>query len=442
MELAAPRRGADRVRGAARGIATVAPLLAAEVGLIWFWLYLPFSQTPFDFPIYYQGAAAWLRGLDPYERSSLDQAAAALGIAPASDAFTNPPILAMLIAPLVRLGSETAFAIFHAVSVASYLAALFLAIRLSADRGAMRRWAIGFVVAWPVVLSLRLGQVDALMTVAVTLSCGALAGKPRGSALLAGLPIGLAGGIKILPLVVLPYLLATRRWAALGWGSLGLAVTIALPTLVSGIWLPVSFVTHLGYYGRKLSAMDNVSAMGILARIHYQPTQIWEVQAMREEPLPLPLALAGLAFAVTTLAWAVWTSRRLPPARAYLLLVAAVLIAAPIAWDHYLAWLLPFLMLALVELRPSRGRWWPLLVAAALLCVPLGRLPVEFPLLALAPLRTGGLVLVLAAIAPRGSEVGERGEQGLGVLGASDRDADAAGDARGAVVANQDAAVG
>jgi hypothetical protein len=97
---------------------------------------------------------------------------------------------------------------------------------------------------------------------------------------------------------------------------------------------------------------------------------------------------------------------RMPLPRAYLLLIAATLLTAPIAWDHYLAWLLPFLLVELVNPRHSRRRRWLLVVAAALLCVPLGRLPVEFPLLALAPLRTAGLVLVLAAVAPGG--VGRR----------------------------------
>jgi hypothetical protein len=411
-----------RARVLCRRLTAIAWLLAAEVGLIWLWAYVPLSQSPFDFPIYYLGSAAWLRDLDPYEIALLNQTAVALGTAPSPDRYTNPPFLLLLIAPLVPLGPTPAYVVFTAASAACLLLALALAVAIAPRGPAARWWAIGYILAWPVVLSLRLGQVDGLMTVAVALSGWALVRRPRGTAFLAGFPVGLAGGIKLLPLVLLPYFLVTRRWAALVWAVAGLLATVVVPALISGPWLLVSFATHIGYYGQKLSAIDNVSLPGIIARLHYRPTHIWEMQELQADPLPWLLAVAALGLAAALLGGALWAVRRLPPERAYLVLLATVLLAAPIAWDHYVAWLLPFLLVALAETKAPRPRWWLLVVAAALLCVPLGRLPAEWPLLALAPLRSLGLVLILVAVAsrsPGGTTISRRPTAALGGHAAS-----------------------
>ncbi len=181
----------------------------------------------------------------------------------------------------------------------------------------------------PVRTTFNYGQIN-LFLAALMLLGAASAKQGR-----AGLSVGLAAGIKLVPAIAGLYYLLQRRWTAVVVAVAGFAATIGIALIV----LPeetVRFFTELIFdpsrTGPVYSAI-NQSWRGALARLAgHDVSTSWLIAVL------LTLAL-GLA--------ATWWSLRAGDRTAAFLAVQFVgLLVSPISWSHHWVWVLPLLLWA------------------------------------------------------------------------------------------------
>jgi alpha-1,2-mannosyltransferase len=249
--------------------------------------------------------------------------------------FTYPPFAALVLSWLVVVPIVPAKVIWTVLTFAVITACLWLLTR--PDPGtrvggtpstALRvAWTAGLAIpvlfSYPFLHNLVVGQVS-LFVIALALFDHTLPPRWR------GVLVGLAGAIKLTPLVFVPYYLLTRQWrqAAVASGTFAAATGLAfvlLPQASIAYWTDKLWQT--GRVGRTDSTV-NKSLLGLLARLLGDGTAtkvVWVV---------LALAVAALAY---------WRAARAFTDDDLLgasLMVGALSVAvSPISWPHHQLWL-------------------------------------------------------------------------------------------------------
>ena len=254
--------------------------------------------------------------------------------------FTYPPFAAVVFAVASVL---TWTAMRWAMTLAS-LAALGLSLWLVfgalgyADRPRVRLGATLGVSALalltePVQQTLSLGQVNLLLmllVVADLLTASALNNQTRWWH---GIGIGLAAGVKLTPLIFIPYLLLIRRYrqAATAAGTFAATVALGFAVLpkdsgtywVHGLVLKANRIVFVGTRG-------NQSLRGVLTRLAGSVTAgtaPWLVAAVL-------VGIAGLAAAAVL-------HRAGHPVAGMLACALTGLLVSPLSWDHHWVWVAP-----------------------------------------------------------------------------------------------------
>lgn len=250
--------------------------------------------------------------------------------------FTYPPFAALVLAPFALMGSGVAKAIWTVVTFAVLFWCLYVLVRRAGHAPEGRLWpepsrdltvawvaglSIPVLVSYPFLHNLVVGQVS-LFVVALAL-CDCL--LPRRWQ---GVLVGLAGAIKLTPLVFLPYYLITKQWrqAAVCGGTFVAATGLAFAVMPAASWeYWTSTLWQTGRVGRTDSTV-NKSLLGLIGRhLTSGTTVVWLVVA---------LAVAALAY------WR--ASRHFADGN---LLAAALAVGAlsvaisPISWPHHQLWL-------------------------------------------------------------------------------------------------------
>jgi alpha-1,2-mannosyltransferase len=214
----------------------------------------------------------------------------------------------------------------------------------------------------PVFRTMYLGQVNLLL---MALVIGDMA-QPDGRRL-KGVAVGIAAGIKLIPLVFIPYLLLTRRFRAAAMATGTFAATVVLGSLVlpgdsTDWWLHGLFFngSRTGFVGWG----GNQSLRAILTRFAgsiHGATAAWMAAA-------LLAAVIGLASAVLL--------DRAGYAMLAILATALVgLLDSPISWDHHWVWVVPGMMAAghyasrAWQVGKRRAARWCAALAGALLLI-------------------------------------------------------------------------
>jgi alpha-1,2-mannosyltransferase len=244
------------------------------------------------------------------------------------------------------------------------VASLAAAVRLV--RGALDRPAPGWLVAAltggafalePVWQNLVFGQVNAFLMLAV------LVDLLRHDRRWSGVLLGLASGVKLVPLVFVLLLVLVGRRATAGRAVLTFAGTLAVGFVMAPGWAATYWTDGLVDAGRigPPSLAHNQSVYGALTRLldGRPPTLVWLAVAV-------PLSVAVLLVARD-----LW--RRGDPPLGTCLAAVAMLLASPISWSHHWVWA-AVLALVLWERRRWLGAAWAaVFVARPMLWPPWGQ---------------------------------------------------------------------
>ncbi len=261
--------------------------------------------------------------------------------------FTYPPFALFAFSPLTAMSSTSMAWVWDAVNVLALVAGLVVAIRRSLLTSWRRAVVVATLVAGasclvfePLRSSLLDGQVNFILFAAVVTDV--LAVPPRAR----GVLVGLAGAVKLTPLVFVVYFLAARERAAAlrAIGAFAVATTIGwvvLPSDSSTFWLQQAFSPSRRGAARSAS---NQSFWGLVGRL---PASDGAVRIV----LWLVLCGAALLAGAYVARHCVETGRRLD---AILAIALAGVLASPISWTHHWSWivLLPVALLA----RGARSR--------------------------------------------------------------------------------------
>ena len=285
----------------------------------------------------------------------------ALHLGPATLPFIYSPFAALLFA----VASGASFATWQVgmavLTIGLLPVVAYLALGLAGRPAGLARAAAAFAIAavglWlePVAMTLFFGQINVVL-LALVVGDLALPDRFKGK----GIGIGLAAGIKLTPLIFIPYLLFTRRVKAAVVTALTFAVMLGLGFAL----LPRASAAYWGggfaRPGRHFH-LDNQSLNGVILRLTHAGSDAhayWLAAAV-------VVGIAGLATSILA-------SRRGHELLGLVACAATGLLVSPISWSHHYVYVVPALVLAASGPRRLGYRilgaalvvglfgWWPL----------------------------------------------------------------------------------
>jgi alpha-1,2-mannosyltransferase len=278
--------------------------------------------------------------------------------------FTYPPFAAVVFAVVSLIPWRVLPPLSVAVNIAALLAALWFTFGgLGYRRGLTRLGATVLTAAavfWtePVIRTLYLGQVNlVLMALIIWDLCQPDTRRSGASRWWKGAGVGVAAGIKLVPLIFIPYLLATRRFRAAAVACVAFAATVATGFVVAPAdsarwWLHGLFLNggRTGFVGWE----GNQSLRALLTRLAGSVAGAG----------PVWLAVA-LVTAVAGLACAALLDRAGHQMPGLLACALTGLLISPISWDHHWVWVVPGVAVAAAyAVRAMRAPDGPLRPAA------------------------------------------------------------------------------
>jgi alpha-1,2-mannosyltransferase len=278
--------------------------------------------------------------------------------------FTYPPIAAIAFTPLALLPLVVDEVLVTLLNVVMLFAVLTLALRLPSGRHAEANpgplWRSAFVplatagALWlePVTATLGYGQINLLIALLILLDLNR-DDTARGK----GTLIGLAAGLKLTPLIFVPYLfLSHRRRAAF----------VALATFVSTVavgyvLLPRDSQTFWGgglvFDARRLGGCcvpANQSLRGAILGLLPSCRTVWLLA------IALTVGIVGVGLASLS-------SRRGDEGMGFSRCATTGLLVSPVSWTHHWALAVPALLLLGVRVVRWRSRFGTIAVAGVLL---------------------------------------------------------------------------
>ncbi|HEY6396170.1 MAG TPA: glycosyltransferase 87 family protein [Solirubrobacteraceae bacterium] len=361
-----------------------AALLAVWVGLSLFVVHQPFHVGRrlryFDLRVYRDAASLILNGGSLYDTRLYG------GLH-----FTYPPIAALTFTPLALFPLALEEILVTALNVAALIWLLRRALEIHVARAlsgtetrlrGRDKWAIvGLATAaalWlePVTTTLGYGQVDLVIAALIVFDLSrADTAKSKGAAL------GLAAGLKLTPLLFVPYLLFTRRRRAAAVAGLVFAGTVALGFAV----LPSDAAR---YWGR---ALLDPSRVGRVADWANQSLDGAIARLTGTSSVGSAWFAAVAVLAAVGLAGAVLAGRRGDEATGFSLCALTALLVSPISWTHHWVLAVPALFLFVLSAyeRGSRPR---LIAATAIAAIGYSYIPQRVSESHILQLKLGGLI--------------------------------------------------
>jgi alpha-1,2-mannosyltransferase len=276
--------------------------------------------------------------------------------------FDYPPFAALPFALMSYLSLRALAELAAVVDVIAVLGAIWVTFgALGYQRGAGRAGltlltAAALFYIEPVQRTMYLGQVEiVLMALIMWDMCQPDSRRWKGAG------VGLAAGVKLLPLLFIPYLLLTRRFrqAAVAAGAFVATLIIGFIVLPRDSWQWLAQRLFLKANVRiDLHWSGNQSLMGILLRsvgphVHAQ----WLAAAV----IVIILGTAG----------AVLLDRAGHRVVAVLMIALTTLLVSPLSWDDHWVWVVPAVPVLISYALRARGapRWAWLGLAAAITAV-------------------------------------------------------------------------
>jgi alpha-1,2-mannosyltransferase len=283
--------------------------------------------------------------------------------------FTYTPFAALVFTILTWPSWGVLLKISVGVNIAALLATIWVTIGGLGYRVSLARLGgtllIAGAVFWtePVQRTLYLGQVElVLMALVMWDLCQPDRRWWQGAG------VGLAAGIKLVPLIFIPYLLLTRRFRQAGVAAGTFAVTIALgfvllPAGSRTWWLDGLFVqgSRTGFVGWE----GNQSLQALITRL--------SGSIAAGQPVWLAVVIVTL---LAGLAAGALLDRAGHRVVGVLTCALTGLLVSPISWDHHWVWIGPAVtVLAVYGLRAAGALRWCYLAGAALVTALFGAWP-------------------------------------------------------------------
>jgi alpha-1,2-mannosyltransferase len=301
-----------------------------------------------DFDSFWRSANAMLAGQDIYDT----------GVRLVN---LNPPIWTVLISPLGLLSPLTAYRVFVVISLVVTVAYLaWTAEELRLRPGWTAVGVVMLLLSSPLLATLALGQVYPVLALGLV---AAWVADRRDRQEVSGAALGLVVAFKPSLLPVLLWPLARRRWRALVAALVSGAAITLVGVVVLGPGATLDYIEVLRE--RSVSAYwDNASLPSAAARLFTENPYAQNVATL---PWMVPV---GYALGIVAIVFTAMRIRRGPEVGLWAL-VAASLLASPIAWHNYLVLLGPGVLLLL-----ARGY-----AAPAFLLLALQSIPAQWPLI-------------------------------------------------------------
>jgi alpha-1,2-mannosyltransferase len=282
--------------------------------------------------------------------------------------FTYPPFAAVIFAPLAHLPRAPARVVWALVNAVCLLWLLYVtirAVRPELPRDRARLWAALLatpaIFLDPVVVSFDFGQVNVVIVALVMTDLALGTRLPKGTL------TGIAAGIKLTPLIFIPYLFLTRQFRAgctatgafLACGAVGWAVT---PHASRSFWTKDVFDSSR--VGGLLSISNQNLKSALMRFAHGSVPNV----------VVLPLTAAVLVIGLTL---ALWAHRTSSATLGILVCATTGLIVSPVTWAHHLVWVVPLIVwLAFARDAPVHGERWALGVAIFFWARPIWWVPI------------------------------------------------------------------
>jgi alpha-1,2-mannosyltransferase len=288
-----------------------------------------------DLHVYVRGGRAVVHGAPLYNWPST------------ANQFTYPPFVGLVFTVLSVLPWRVVLGLWTLASLAALPATIWVTLGALGYRDREVRAGATLlataVLFWtaPVLHVIYLGQIELLLMALVMWDLF----QPERRRW-QGIGVGIAAGIKLTPLIFIPYLLFTRRYRQAAVAAATFAATVvvgfALPADSRAYWLDGLFVkgSRVGFVGRDA----NQSLAGLITRL--------AGSVAAGQPLWLPVVVLTL---VAGVACATLLHRAGHPVAGVLTCALTGLLVSPISWDHHWVWIVPIvIVLAWYGLR-SRG---------------------------------------------------------------------------------------
>jgi alpha-1,2-mannosyltransferase len=255
--------------------------------------------------------------------------------------FTYTPFAAVAFAVVSFIPMKALEVLSVIVNIASLLVALWFTLRALGYADRRVRFGAMLVAAgvtfWlqPVVRTIYLGQINLLLMAGIiwdlTQPEFTTNGKRRWWA---GAVTGVAAGIKLVPLIFIPYLVLTKRFREAAMNVAGFAVTVAigfafLPNDSSQWWLH-GMIFNDGNRTGFTGWAGNQSLRGLITRLS------GSINAGTK-----PYFVAGFVAVVVGILAAVLIDRAGHRMAAILTVALTGLLFSPISWDHHWVWVAP-----------------------------------------------------------------------------------------------------
>jgi hypothetical protein len=295
-----------------------------------------------DFSQYYVYALAMRSGQNPYT-VDLTSLAASQGLNIVWKHATYTPTFILCFEPLTLISPRAAYWTWTVISLACLGAALFLLLNQECDLPSALLLAAAAVLYEPLASHFHFAQVQLTILLLLTLVMRSLR---RGHEAAAGLALAVASLLRLFPVIFVGYLLMRRKWQALFYMGLALAVGAAITWGFLGTTRAQGFFQMVDPLSRQLKVPANMSVAALVSRL------FWRLAGPSHPSIELGRRMAvGLAemviMTLTILASAKrgWTADE--DDAVFGLWVVTMVLLTPTTWGHYLVLLfLPFSLLA------------------------------------------------------------------------------------------------
>lgn len=275
--------------------------------------------------------------------------------------FKYFPAFAVLFMPIGALPLPVAKAVWFGISMAAFIALLWLSVKALPDQR-RRTWVLITVAL--VVLGkyyaedLVLGQINLYLTLIAT---GAIVAFNRGRETLGGSLIALAVAVKPYAMILLPWLAARGRLRAITAAAIGVALALLLPAVIYGIdgtislhrewWRTVTDTT-----ADTLTHSDNVSIASMTTK--------WFGFGRRATSVAI--ATTGAVLAVAAMVFLYRRHVRQPDGLEIGFLVLLTPLISPQGWDYVLLVSTPAIVYLANYFDALPRVLWPVTIAALL----------------------------------------------------------------------------